>query len=163
MNSFFLPTLSPPNSLVAALLAGAVCRYKRWSELRRRQMSVMAARRPCSHQGDGMSFDGCKPACKSKSAAKAAHHKQLHMSSSAVHTASVLKVGAKPSHTCCRKGQGPALKVNLMAIASYYSLHVCCKMPGSSRRAAGESYLCPGTPVTKLLQDITQLVEVNRA
>lgn len=48
MKSFFLPTLSPPNTVVEVLPAAPVWRYKRWSELRRRHMSVIGARKPCN-------------------------------------------------------------------------------------------------------------------
>src|SRR5690242_2652961 len=47
MNSFFLPTFRPPSTTQQPAGSAAVCRYRRWSELRRRHMSVMGAFKPC--------------------------------------------------------------------------------------------------------------------
>lgn len=53
MNSFFLPTFSPPSTTQQPAGAAAVCRYSRWSELRSFHMSVMGAFRPCTGGEDG--------------------------------------------------------------------------------------------------------------
>jgi hypothetical protein len=65
MKSFFLPTLRPPSTTQQPVGASAVCRYKRWSELRSFHMSVMGAFKPWTqtaqlHGSDSLPVAPCE-------------------------------------------------------------------------------------------------------